>query len=166
MNESQEMRGRLTVRLTDRAGDDVMARTYANLIVRSGRLLVAQMFAGPPAGPPPGKVTHIAVGTGADPPADGQTALSAERPPRMPIAEIVYADIDEPVPGGGGATVKRVKASLKVVYDFADANGPEPLREAGIFTADVGGVMYNRVVFDPVIKNNTFKLTLLWDVVF
>jgi hypothetical protein len=26
--------------------------------------------------------------------------------------------------------------------------------------------MYNRVVFDAVTKVNTFKLTLIWDIVF
>ena len=50
--------------------------------------------------------------------------------------------------------------------DFGDANGTAPLREAGIFTAETNGVMYNRVVFDPVTKTNAFKLTLLWDIVF
>jgi hypothetical protein len=40
------------------------------------------------------------------------------------------------------------------------------LREAGIFTAVSGGVMYNRVVFDAVTKTNAFKLTLLWDITF
>jgi hypothetical protein len=52
------------------------------------------------------------------------------------------------------------------VFDFGEANGPEPLREAAIFTAAADGTMYNRVVFDPVTKADTFKLTLIWDIVF
>ena len=52
------------------------------------------------------------------------------------------------------------------MFDFGDANGAEPFREAGIFTAENGGVMYNRVVFDAVTKTDAFKLTLLWDIVF
>ena len=47
------------------------------------------------------------------------------------------------------------------------ADGPtEPLREAGVFNAATGGVMYNRVVFQDVTKTDAFKLTLLWDIVF
>jgi hypothetical protein len=56
--------------------------------------------------------------------------------------------------------------SLQSVFDFGEANGTDPLREAGIFTAPSAGTIYNRIVFDPVTKANTFKLTLIWDIVF
>ena len=74
-----------------------------------------------------------------------------------------YSEISE---GTGPDEVKRVRARLTAVFDFGDANGTEPLREAGIYTAENGGVMYNRVVFEPVTKTDAFKLTLLWDIVF
>jgi hypothetical protein len=164
MRESIDMRGQITLRLTDAEGRVVHEELRKNQIVRSGRQLVAQLFAGALVGPQPTRVTHIAVGTSATPTDDGQTALGAERTPRKPLTDITYTDTDEPQPGGG--TVKRVKASMKAVYEFDEANGSDPLREAGLFTADAAGTMYNRVVFDPVIKNNTFKLTLLWDIVF
>ena len=61
----------------------------------------------------------------------------------------------------------RIRVSLQAVFDFNEANDPAvPLREAAIFTAAAGGVMYNRVVFEPVTKTDAFKLTLLWDVIF
>ena len=164
MNESNDMRGRLTLRLTDRDGRVVHEQQRLNRIVKSGRTLVAQLFAGVPGGAPPAKVTHMAVGSDATPPADNQTALLAERVPRKPIAEVSYADFDETV---GGVTTRRVRATLKTIFEFADANDPAvPLREAAIFTAAAAGVMYNRVVFEPVTKTNAFKLTLLWDVTF
>src|SRR5215467_11532144 len=109
MREKIEMRGALTLRLTDREGRVVHEQQRHNRIVRSGRQLVAQLFAGPGGGPVPTKVTHMAVGTSSAAPDDTQTALGAERAPRMPISEIVFADLDDPVPGGGGATVKRIK---------------------------------------------------------
>jgi hypothetical protein len=62
--------------------------------------------------------------------------------------------------------VRRVKATLRTVFDFGEVNGTEALREAGVFTAATGGVMYNRVVFDPVTKTTAFQLTLLWDITF
>ena len=153
------MRGALTLRITDERGNVVMERQYKNRIVTSGRHLVAELFAGAPGGVPPTKVTHMAVGTDASAAADADKGLKAQRDKRKPIASVDYSEIME-------AGVQRVRARVTSIFDFADANGPEPLREAGIFTAETGGVMYNRVVFDAVTKTNAFKLTLLWDIVF
>jgi hypothetical protein len=163
MKETLEMRGALTLQLSNRDGEIVQQAHYKNRIVTTGRTLVAQMFSGVAGGVPPSQVTHIAVGTDATPPADADTALKAERAPRKAISNVDYSEISE---GTGNAEVKRVRARLTAVFDFGDANGAQPLREAGIFTAETGGVMYNRVVFEPVTKTDAFKLTLLWDVVF
>jgi hypothetical protein len=167
MNETIEMRGRLTLELSDREGRVVERQQQNNRIVRTGRQLVAQLFGGVTQGAPPGQVTHMGIGTSGAAPADDQTALGAERAPRKPISSLTYSDVDDPVPGQPGVTIKRVKASLKAVYDFGEGNdSATPLREAAIFTADTAGVMYNRVVFDPVTKTNAFQLTLLWDITF
>lgn len=163
MHENMDMKGQLTLRLVDREGR-VSEQRFSNRIVTSGRQLVAQLFGGVTAGTPPGSVTHMAVGTSATAPADNQAALGAERAPRKPITEVVYTEFDEPATGGG--SVRRVRATLRAVFDFEEANGTDPLREAGVFTALTGGVMYNRVVFDAVTKTNAFQLTLLWDITF
>lgn len=163
MNENNDMRGEVTLVLTDRRGEVVLRKRHRNRIVRSGRQLVAELFAGPSGGAPPTKVTHMAVGTDGTPSLDAQTALLAQRDTRKPIEPPTYLDI---VDNSGGSPVQRVRASLTSVFDFNEANGAAPLREAGIFTAAAGGVMYNRVVFDPVTKTTAFKLTLVWDVVF
>jgi len=164
MHDNMEMKGRLMLRITDRAGCVVREQTFGNRIVTSGRQLVAQLFAGVAAGTPPTRVTHMAVGTSAAVPADVQTGLGAERVPRKQISDVTYTEFEEPAVGGG--TVRRVKATLRAVFDFTEANGTDPLREAGVFTALDGGVMYNRVVFDPVAKTSAFQLTLLWDITF
>lgn len=158
MQETMDMQGRLRLLVEDRDGRIVADRTHANRIVKSGRQLAAQLFAGV-SGTPPSKVSHMAVGTGADPATDDQTALLAERD-RNAVSAPIYTEV---VDSGG---IKRIKVSLQTVFDFGEANGAAPLREAGIFTAETGGTMYNRVVFDPVTKADTFKLTLIWDVVF
>src|SRR5262245_21787000 len=164
MNEQIDMRGAVTVILTDRDGRTVEAVRRHNRIVRAGRQLVAQLFAGVTAGTPPAKVTHMAVGTGAADPADDQTALVAERAPRKAITDVQYTDFDERQTAG---PVRRVRVSMRSVFDFGEANGAEPLREAGILTGDApGGVMYNRVVFPAVTKTNAFQLTLLWEITF
>jgi hypothetical protein len=158
MQETMDMQGKLKLLVEDRNGAIVLDRTYGNRIVKAGRQLVAQLFAGV-SGTPPSKVSHMAVGTGGDAAADDQAALVAERA-RNPVATPVYSEIVD------GTGVKRIKVSLQTVFDFGEANGTDPLREAGIFTAPTGGTIYNRVVFDPVTKANTFKLTLIWDIVF
>ncbi len=163
LRENNEMRGALTMQVTDRQGLLIYELQQKNRIVTSGRSLVAQLFAGVAGGVPPSQVTHMGVGTNATAPGDGDGALKAERAPRRAISSVDYSEISE---GTGADEVKRVRARLTAVFDFGDANGTEPLREAGIFTAETGGVMYNRVVFEPVTKTDAFKLTLLWDIVF
>jgi hypothetical protein len=159
MQEINDMHGQLTLRLIDQAGAVVAERSYHNRIVKSGRLLVAQMFGGVGDGSPLGKISHIAVGIGGDKSDDKQTALVKERSPRRPVDKPTYSDLAD-------RDTQRVKVSLTATFDYNDANGSEPLQEAGLFNAETGGVMYNRVTFDPVTKSNAFKLTLLWEVIF
>lgn len=160
MNEVLDMRGSVTMLLTDRAGAVVEERRHHNRIVKSGRDLVAKLFAGALGQTQPTRVTHMGVGTDGTDPTDDQTALLKERPPRKPIEEVGYAEfVDKD-------SVKRVRVTLKAVFDFEEANGTDPLREAAVFNAASGGVMYNRVAFKDVTKTNAFKLTLLWDITF
>ena len=158
MHETMNMQGRVRVIGEARDGTILFDRSHANRIVQAGRRLVAQLFAGV-TGTPPGIVTHMGVGTGGAAPSDGDTQLVAERARNAVTAPVYSAIVD---PGG----VQRIKVTLQTVFDFGEANGTEPLREAAIFTAAAGGTMYNRVVFDAVTKANTFKLTLIWDIVF
>lgn len=163
MQENMDMRGQMTISLTDPDGRVVYERTHKNRIVKAGRQLVAQLFGGITSGTPPSKVTHMGVGTNGATATDDQQDLLTPRLPRNPISTVTYSEVIDTGPSG---QVKRVKASLQTVFDFNEANGTDPLREAAIFTAPTGGIMYNRVVFDPVTKSNNFKLTLIWDIVF
>lgn len=160
MIENNDMRGRLTLRLTDAGGRVVHETRCANRIVTAGRQLVAELFTGQGATP----ISHIAVGTDGTAAADAQTGLSAERAPRKAISTVELAELVEKA--GTPDEVHRVRVALTAVFDFGEANGAAPLREAGIFNTADGGDMYNRVVFEPVTKTDAFKLTLLWDVVF
>lgn len=163
MRESIDMRGRVTLRLTDQDGIIVYEKQQHNRIVRTGRLMVAQMFAGVQSGVPPTKITHIGIGTDGTAPADSQTTLLAERAPRKPVSAPVYSDFTETVEA---RPVVRVRVQVSAEYDFGEGNGADPLREAAIFTAETGGIMYNRVTFDPVVKSSAFKLSLFWEILF
>jgi hypothetical protein len=159
MDEKQEMHGCLTLRVSDREGRTHYERPHKNRIVTSGRMLVAHLFGGVESGASPTQVTHMAVGTNGTAPADGDQALRAQRGGRKEMGEVSY----EEFPDGG---VTRVRTRLTAEFDFDEANGADPLRESGVFNAAEDGVMYNRVVFDPVTKTEAFKLTLIWDIVF
>jgi hypothetical protein len=163
--ESMDMRGRCTVQLTDLDGHVVHRREQDNRIVKSGRRLVAELFGGVSSGTPPTQVSHVAVGTDGTAPSDDDGGLQAQRGEPNPITEVSYTDFDEPTPSSTDV-VKRTRVSVTAVFDFDEANGSAPLREAGLLTAATGGVLYNRVVFEPVTKTNAFKLTVLWDIVF
>ena len=91
------------LRLTDASGRVVHEELRKNQIVRSGRQLVAQLFAALSSDRNQPS-DAIAVGTSATPTDDGQTALALSVP-RKPLTDITYTDTDEPQPGGG--TVKR-----------------------------------------------------------
>lgn len=167
MQEQIDMRGQLTLRMSDKKGEVVQERRFKNRIVTSGRQLVAQLFAG--IDPPPTPVTQMAVGTDGTPAADEQTSLLAERPATeaSPRKEIDRDNINFNVfveDRGTPEQVQRYRVLLTTVFDFDEANGTEPLREAAIFNSD--GVMYNRVAFAPVTKTADFQLTLLWEIVF
>jgi len=163
VQERVDMTGALTLSLIDRDGRVVWRAQRGNRIVKSGRRLVAELFAGGQSGAKPARVTHIGVGTGGAPATDDDVGLGEPRGDRKPISDVTFTDIEE---RDGQNTVKRTRVALTAVFDYEDANGRAPLQEAGIFTAVNEGVMYNRVVFEPVTKTKAFKLTLLWDVVF
>jgi hypothetical protein len=162
VHETIDMRGAVTVRLENAAGEVVHHQHRHNRIVKSGRANVAKLFAGVTSGTPPARVTHVGVGTDNHAAVDDDAALGAERA-RTPFTDVAYSDVDDT---STGTTVKRTRVSLTAVFDFGEANGSAPLCEAGVFTAATGGVMYNRVTLDPVTKTNAFKLTVLWDIIF
>jgi hypothetical protein len=160
MKETLDMRGQLKLQVTDRAGRIVHEQSCGNRIVTSGRTLVSELFTGRFAGPPPTPVSHIGVGSGGTAPADTNVALETQRGNRNAITDIAQTTFLD-------SGVMRLRVTLQTVFDFAEANDPAvPLREAGVFTAATGGVMYNRVVFEPVTKTDAFRLTLFWEIVF
>jgi hypothetical protein len=168
MRDIVDMQGRVRITLLDRAGRIVHDRFYRNLIVSSGRLLMAHLFAGPGetpvSGATPAQVSHMGVGTGANKVADGQTNLF-EPVLRVPIRKVnheLFLTDTEP-------KMTRVATTLTAVFDYDEANGTNgsaSLREAGIFTAADNGDMYNRVTFEEVTKTKAFKLTLNWKIIF
>ena len=160
MKETNDIHGNVRLVLQDRTGKTVSDVRFKNRIVTTGRRMVAEFFSGSFAGSPPTAVTHMAIGTDGSDTADTDVTLGAQRGERKGISSVQLSEITED-------GVRRVQVALQAVFDFTEANDPNvPLREAAIFNAESGGVMYNRVVFEPVTKTDAFKLTLFWDIVF
>lgn len=160
MKESINMKGHLTLILSDKKGKVVQQHEHYNHIVTTGRELVAQLFGGTRNSPPPKKVEYMGVGTDGTDPEDHDTHLEAQREPRKQIESVEYEEFTE-------EGIQRIRTRLTAVFDYGEANDATvPLQEAAIFTAEIDGVMYNRVVFPPVTKTDAFKLTLMWDIVF
>jgi hypothetical protein len=125
-----------------------------NNIVLSGRDLVAKLFINEQIAP----ISHVAVGTGTtkvDPKTD--TNLNTELF-RKAITKI------DPTQNLTTTIDGKKKVKITTELDFNEANGA--LTEAGLFNANAGGVMYNRVVFPAINKTNDFKLTLIWEILF
>jgi hypothetical protein len=164
MEDRIDMYGVLTLQVTDLNGQVVQLQRCRNRIVTSGRRLAAELFTGVFSATPLSPISHMGVGTGSNPPADADNALGGQRGDRKPIT-VTYQQFDEVKQP---ATIRRVQISLQAVFDYNDANDSNfALREAGIFNNATAGMLYSRVVFDQaVVKTNTFKLTLLWDVIF
>jgi len=160
MKEYVNMQGRLLLQLSNRDGQIVQQQRVKNRIVTTGRMLVAEHFTGQSAGDPPEPVSHMAVGEGGTAATDADMALETPRGDRNPITGITTETFND-----GG--IARVRVTLQTVFDFGQVNNPAvPLREAGIFTDVTGSVMYNRVVFEPVTKTDSFRLTLFWEIIF
>jgi hypothetical protein len=154
LNDSIDPKGRLTLRLINRADEVVSETASHNDIVLTGRDLVAKLFINEPIAP----VSHVAVGTGNAPTAPGSTAALG--------AELFRKVINTINPAQHLSTTQdgKKKVLISCDLDFNEANGA--LTEAGLFNAANNGVMYNRVVFPPVNKTSDFKLTLIWEITF
>jgi hypothetical protein len=161
MHERMDMHGALTLRLIDRDGNTIAEQHRKNRIVTAGRTLVAELFTGVQKST--SAVSGIAVGTDGTPARDDQTELVAQRILKeLDASKTAFTVFEERTATG---SVQRVRVTLQSELGFEEANDDAvPLREAGIFNGK--GTMYNRVVFEPVVKTRNFKLLLLWEVTF
>ncbi len=156
LNDSIDMKGRMTLRLHDREGRVVREVAADNDIVLTGRDLVAKLFAKIDGATP---ISHIAVGTGTnqiDPTKDEKLGSELFR---KTINPITTKDIVATTDG-------KMRVTISAELNNDEANGP--LTEAGMFNDPLKdtGVMYNRVKFDVVNKTSDFRLTIVWEILF
>jgi hypothetical protein len=150
LTDAIDMKGRLTLRLKNQAGELIEEIAADNAIVLKGRRLVADLFTQGVGAKP---ISHIAVGTGNKPVIDGDSALEVEvfRKAIKPTVNITEIG-------------NRVHVMVSTDLELTDTAANKALTEAAIFNAD--NIMYNRVVFQPVNKTADFKLSLVWEIIF
>jgi hypothetical protein len=158
------MRAHLRLELRDRNRALMAERHADNAVMQAGAMLLAQLFAGMGT-----NITHMGVGTSDAPEDDSYntTALSNEA---AGDADPLSGDLDAEIPAGAFTIeldeTRRV-VRIRVRGTLPDEAAVGTIREAGLLSrGDDGDVLYNRVTFAPIIKDETHELTLFWDVTF
>lgn len=141
MNDTFYVSGELQIILKDQNGNVKSDVTVPNLIVASGKALIAQRLAGPASVP-----SHMALGSSNVSPASGDLSLNSE------VARVAL-------------TSSTVSGNV-ITYSatFAAGVGTGVLQEAGIFNAGSAGTMLNRTTFATVSKDTLDELTINWNV--
>lgn len=121
-------------------------REVNNLVVQSGKDLVATVFAGS-AGD---TITHIGLGEGNTPASLGQTALVTPLLPRVSVT--------------GDLNTSPASIVYQVTFGAGVAVGD--ISEAGLFTAATSGTMVARTTFASIPKEADDELILTWTLIF
>ena len=120
-----------------------VVRDIPNTIVTAGKNDIASLISG--AG---SVMTHMAVGTGTNAVAAGDTTLQTETD-RNALS----------VSGGAPST-----NTVVFIGVWAAGDGTAAITEAGLFSASSGGTMLARTVFSAVNKGASDVLTITWTV--
>jgi hypothetical protein len=131
------------VRLELRGPDGVLkdTRTITNLVTTVGKNAVASRLASSPGTAVP---THMAIGTGTNAAAAGDTTLQTE--------------LDRNALTSNTAT----GAVLTMVGDWAAGDGTGAITEAGVLSAASGGTLFVRAVFSAINKGASDTLSISW----
>lgn len=141
MNEGIALRGHITAVLRD--GDGRVKQTVEtdNLITTVGRNAIVERLDSSPA---TGQPTHMAIGTGTNAAAAGDTALQTELDRNALTSNTSSANV------------------LTMVGDWAAGDGTGAITEAGVFNAASGPSLYARAVFSVINKAAGDTLQITW----
>lgn len=156
INDGQQMYGKVRIILKNENGRVIEEREINNAIVNKGRELVANLLVGK-TGAGIGAITHMAVGSGSTPTISSMDGLTDAKTPRSIIEKNTVSMVGEEAQIDIEATFKG-----EVIVPTETVG----LREAGIFTAMTGGIMYNRITFDEIPLRAGLELTLQWKLCF
>lgn len=133
--------GSPTIVLRDKHGNIKTEFKVPNRVVTVGKNFIAQRMTGTPA-----VMSHMAVGTGTTPAADGDTALQAE------IARVALGSLST----AGAVTT--------YTATFPAGVGTGAITEAGVFNSNSAGTMLCRTTFAVVNKGADDTMSITWTV--
>jgi len=136
MKETHDIKGRLQIRVIDRAGAVVEERNVSNKIVGSGYKMIANLFAGVANAK---TIGFFGIGSGMAPTKESTNDLATP----VAIFDIQWRKAVnnpakvEPVLDANGVATGHIKVTITGELDFNEPKGiPVDLAEAGLFNAD------------------------------
>jgi hypothetical protein len=147
IKETLKPTGELVIVLRDKDGNIKEQRKIPNLVVTSGKNLIASRIAGNTSS----VMSHLAIGQSTTAPDVSQTGLITE------FTGGSNARSSLTVAGGSVSNNQ-----ITYTATFAAGNGTGPVTEAGIFNASTAGTMLARTTFLVVNKDALDTLTISW----
>ncbi len=142
INDKMQVTGDVTLTLTDEKGNLKARQEIKNLVVNTGLTFISQRMLGTSQA----VMSHMALGSGTNAAAAGDTALQTQVGNREAL--------DTAVSDSPGVI------TYTSTFEPGDATGA--LTEAGIFNASTSGNMLCRTKFDVVNKSSTDTLAITW----
>tara|TARA_R110001606_G_scaffold74779_1_gene173411 strand:- start:7889 stop:8338 length:450 start_codon:yes stop_codon:yes gene_type:complete len=142
INDKMQVTGDVTLTLTDEKGNLKARQEIKNLVVNTGLTFISQRMIGTSQA----VMSHMALGSGTNAAAAGDTALQTQVGNREAL--------DTAVSDSPGVI------TYTSTFEPGDATGA--LTEAGIFNASTSGNMLCRTKFDVVNKSSTDTLAITW----
>ena len=140
VNDGLKLKGKLTISLNDDVVQEV-----DNLVVTAGKEFVASSILKTTSNSP-AAMTHMAIGSGTNNPAAGDTALQTE------LGRVSLASSS-----ASGAVVT-------YTANFGAGTGTGAVTEAGILNASSSGTLLCRTEFNVVNKGSADSMTITWTV--
>ena len=144
IRDSIQTLGQLNILLQDENGNIVYDKTVPNLVVQTGRNYIAHrmtsnsnVF-----------MSHMAIGTGTNSPANADTTLQIEE------ARVALTS---------GVTTANI-VTYTATFSPGTPATAKAITEAGIFNANSGGEMLCRTKFDVINKGVLDTMTVTWTV--
>lgn len=158
------MKGFLTLKLRDKNQQLITERRGGNSVMQTGGEILARLFAGSGTG-----ITHMGVGTNDQAHSEGYTTteLANEAVGEIPAleGETQIAIAPDAFTITTDTTRQVITVKLRATLPATAAVGT--IREAGLLSiSEEGTSLYNRIIFDPVVKGDDHELTMFWEVSF
>ena len=153
LKSNLDIKGRLRVLKYTLDGTFVEEVVNHNDITVEGRRLVANLFMNK-SGENVKSISHMKLGRSKD----------AFNPEDKNLKDVINTKIMFKNKDSVSGEVVDNRIMVRYIGEIEKDQCNDALCEAGLFTEE--GIMYNRVIFDPITKSEQFKLTLIWEITF